>query len=374
MTKTFNVQDYGAKGDGGLANYAFRKAFEDAQANLAYCQSEVVVPAGDYVLTKFPKIKSGRLKLVGSEHPRSLLWWPTNTGGRFIEIEGVRPPTDCVVIDGITVGSPNRTHKKTAIYAVDTSGLEIKNCGIVEDWTGGATGSVGIQLNGREWTTIKNWRTCVVDRPIVVGKNPNSTIDCDTLKIEDTYMRAGPTFAHITLDPRINVKSLRVLGHHAWGGGRWGVYWKAGATNETKSFRVVLNGIHLENEPVGAQHMIHLEATKARGLHHLSIGDCSNTGKNGAGGIFIDNMTGCVGIRDLELLNGLNRTTKERVEALNVGPNVREIQWDVANWAQLSVARGLESMSCVRQGHTWPYTPLPSSGHYVRLPGMGDVG
>jgi hypothetical protein len=360
MYRTMNVQDFGAgfrhqKND----DQAFADAFGMAGAEEQYARGKVIIPPGQYILTKQVKIQACDFHVIaGGGITTQINYFPVYGDGPvfLLKAPGNGILWDCSV-EGLTFLSSDTRRSKAAIQAVDCARLVVRDCGIAGKWTGGANGSIGLFLQGREATTIDRWNGGIIDRPIVVGNNPNSTIDCDALVIRDTYMRAGPQYAHIELCSDVVVKSLILEGYHAWGGGRWGLRWEDTQTQEI-SHKISLNGIHWENEDYGDGHLVSIKSK--HGLVQFSARNCSNTGKNGAGAFKLDDVH-CASLDSCVV-------GSPRVEALSAY-NVRDLRWNNCFWQSGSKVH-LNGMAEISQsGYRVPYAPLSSNGHFrVSIP------
>ncbi|MBX3601718.1 MAG: hypothetical protein KF863_13920 [Rubrivivax sp.] len=201
----------------------------------------VYIPPGRY-LFKLPHVISRqRVHVVGAgQWATTLVYRPSDDHTAFLTYSaGASISNECSLRD-LTVFSDDATHTKTAIRAVDTSALSVRNVrvtGTVRSlrslcWGGGRSGSIALHMLGREATDISNFYA-YADRPILLDRNPNMSgrqaIDCDHAHFCNLYLYATqhPCIEAVS---GLNLTNATFDGYQAWVGGTHGFYWADSAS------------------------------------------------------------------------------------------------------------------------------------------------
>jgi hypothetical protein len=196
----------------------------------------VYIPAGTFLFTRPHVISRQRLHLFGAgQWATTLLYRPTTDYSSFITFRNGAAVYNEGSLRDLTIFSDDITRNKTAIEAVDTSALSIRQVRIagmrqVGDswvWGGGRDGSIALRLRGREATEVSDFYA-YADRPIVIDKNPNvgsaHGIDSDHTHFHNLYLFAN---GHpcVLLASGLNLTQMSFGGYQAWVGGTHGFQW-----------------------------------------------------------------------------------------------------------------------------------------------------
>jgi hypothetical protein len=151
----------------------------------------------------------------------------------------------------LSIASMDTTFAKTAIQLVDTSDfiLHEVTVGGGAPWKGGVGGSIGIQMKGRDLTSIHN---CSInaERPIVISKNPNVFIDADHYRIRECILiTMDNTYPCVKFDDGIYISNF-IMEDVSLNRGLHGV--QVGAAAATSSQVFALKRIRWEQSTGGA--------------------------------------------------------------------------------------------------------------------------
>lgn len=238
-----NVRDYGAIGDGVHDD---TQAINNALAAVSSQGATIYFPDLLYLVTNTLSISRTGTHLVGAGKTATKFEFNPATPLPLFDFNTQATVLPRCSIRRLTLKGSG-VIKKIGIRAIDTSELKIEDIAF-ETWTGDT--SIGIQLKGRELTTIS--RVAIfADRPISVEDNPNSTIDCDHLHCQDLYL--VPQVAAescIYIQPNINVTSLIIDGTNAFCKGKHGIYWNDTAPTEATSLHINIKNVRREQTEV----------------------------------------------------------------------------------------------------------------------------
>ena len=240
---TLNVKDFGALGDGQADDTA---AIQLAISSLKFGGGEIWLPAGIYRTTSTIAISNDRVNFRGAgRHATQSEFDPTSDGTCFKFAKKASILFECSIRD-LSFYSTDAHYSKVALEIVDTSSMIVHNIAISGGirvgqtyyWSGGG-GSRGILVRGREAGTMSNISS-TSDKPLVVGDQPNHTIDIDHFNFHNLYLIAN---GHpcITVLNGVNLTQVSFTGYQAWVCGTHGFYWVDTATT------FVSTGLHFEN-------------------------------------------------------------------------------------------------------------------------------
>lgn len=225
---SIDVRWYGAKCDTSTDDTtAIRAAVDWPGAH------EVRIPRGLCRTTSEMVISQPRVNIRGEGKQVSRINFVPTVGGTaaFHFTTGINAVLYQNSISDLTILSTNTTLQKFMILATDTSELRIENIATGPGVTGGAaiapfTGasSIGIKLQGREFTIIRN-ATISADIPLWIDDNPNSTIDVDHLHVQDFYGAAQGTNPVVYVSSGVNATDVTFDGYQGWITGARGIYW-----------------------------------------------------------------------------------------------------------------------------------------------------
>jgi hypothetical protein len=144
----------------------------------------------------------------------------------------------------------------------------------------GGPGSICIRTGGRELTTVTHITTRC-EKPIVIGDNPNSTIDIDHWHFSDLYLNTvglANQFPMVTINDGVILTDVIFDGFQAWVGGTYGLYWNETAAAQ-QSFFLLLKNIRWEQQSgtTGWAIWIDKNATTLRHLHIDNLSADTNT-------------------------------------------------------------------------------------------------
>lgn len=244
----------------------------------------VQFPAGtckitDQLLTEQDDIT---IQGVGNRASR-ILYMPTVSDEAAIKAKKAAATTIVhTVIRDLYILTTDTTYTKIGIWIVDGSQTIIENVQIGTDgaWRGGAnvapftgSGSVGIKLQGRDFGTLRNVASCGAI-PILIGSNPNSSIDIDHHNFTEIYLIPYGDNPNILVESGVSATSV-VISRFAFVKGGYGLYWNE--TGGTTSSNITIE--HGRGEQfTSAGHMLYI-ASNTSGIRGLRISDilCGST-------------------------------------------------------------------------------------------------
>lgn len=220
-----NVRWFGAVGNGAVDDSAAIQAAIDASLPTG----QVYFPTGSYLVTNTLRITQDRTHLFGDGLYATQIFFSPASTPELLKLEKQGGELfQCTVREMSFLGQG--ATQKIAISATDTSDLLIERVSTLF-WTGG--GSIGLQLRGREATTVRKV-SLTADRPITIEPNPNATIDADHYHFEDLFLsipvidspEACVTIEGATAESPtgVNVSNLIFDGTNSFNGGKYGIY------------------------------------------------------------------------------------------------------------------------------------------------------
>jgi hypothetical protein len=216
----------------------------------------VYIPAGRFLFTQPHVLSQQRVHLFGAgQWATTLMYRPPGDGTTFLAFHsGASISNECSIRE-LAIFSDDTTHAKTAIKAVDTSALSIRNLRVSGTarsgrsicWGGGSTGSIALHMQGREASDVSNFYA-YADRPLLLDRNPNMSgrlvIDSDHAHFSNLYLYAT-TYPCIEAVSGLNLTNATFDGYQAWVGGTHGFYWNDTATT-TVSVNLRFENVRLE--------------------------------------------------------------------------------------------------------------------------------
>jgi hypothetical protein len=207
-------------------------AFIQDAINTAGADSCIFFPAGTYLVTSQLTVVNDRVYLFGAgAFTTQLLFMPTAA-------------QTCLYVNSLTSGdifnggisslsfySADSAHSKVAINLVHVSDYFIRDVvvggsvvhGNTSYWSDSGNSSIAFKSNGHEAVTVRKVQF-VADRPIYIGLDPKSSLDCDHFHFQDLYL-IGNQNPLITVEDGCYVTNLTFDGHQAWVKGTYGFYW-----------------------------------------------------------------------------------------------------------------------------------------------------
>lgn len=239
---TVSVKDFGAACDGVADDTS---AIQAAVNSFSGGRGVVLMPPGTYRVTKSIVVSKSRVHIVGAgSWATQILFAPTESASCLVLSTGSAVLFQGSV-RGMSIYSNDSVHRKTGIEVVDTSGYLLDDIVIGGSktvkrsnfWSG--DGSIGIKLRGREAGRLSRLYV-YAERPIVISKNPNSSISLDHFHFSDTYLGAD---GHpcVEVESGCNLTQITFDGYNAWVLGTHGLYWNDTDSNQSS------NGFHLQN-------------------------------------------------------------------------------------------------------------------------------
>lgn len=331
-----NVRDYGAVGNG---SHDDTQNINDALAAVPANGGTIYFPDSVYVVTGSLNISRHGTRIVGAgDYATVFSFNPSSPGLPLFDFTKTGEVLYHCGIKNVKFQGLG-SYQKIGILATDTSELSISDLSMAA-WTGNS--SIGIQLRGRELTTIRR-TTVFADRPISIENNPNSTIDCDHLHMQDMYLvPLVSTESCVHIEPNINVTNLTIDGTSAFCLGKHGIYWDDTEAPIGTSLHMSLRNIRREQTQDAEGYTIFIN-------HYVQNILCENIGAdNQAKGFYFRNC------RHVTLQNcfydGTTQTT-EAPEGLNLDESCQSISLQNCFWQKTSTRSigNLESVSSTRK-------------------------
>lgn len=348
----FSVEDFGAVGDGTTDDTVAIQAAIDA--------------AGERSLLLFGA-KTYKITSTLNQTYSYQEWRGAGKGATFLSFEPTADDTAIAVGDGANsvwytkfsgfqLYSPDTTFTKKGITLGDVRGFVAENffingadagVGGSDSW-GGGTGSIGIEIKGREFIQIHESVTVVAEKPIVIGENPNSFIDFDHCRIDGALVADG--YPVITVDGT-NIYMSNSTFSGSWAGGTYGFYFDC-ATATATSHNLKFHNVRLEQGQSGTAYNFYIDGG-TNSLQNLSFDN-----------IYLDPSRN--GFRLRGVLNAIisntlyGSTTKVAVDA-DTTSNLTLIN---CYW-QTGATASLVGVDPIRKGPLVPAgAPLPMDAYY----------
>lgn len=252
-----DVRAYGAD-DTGQADStdAFRLAVAAASRGLGNSVGgSVYIPSGMYKITGTVTTTNIRVNIFGDGKQATMIRFNPTVDGTalfaFATSSGWFMAQNSIKKLGIVGGGD---YQKIGILAIDTSEFTVEDVAMTAM---NGNGSIGIQLRGRELTSL-NRVAINADRPLVISDNPNSIIDADHLHVQDAYLIASSTNPIVTVDSGTNLTNVTFDGQQAWVKGGHGFYWVDTSTIAV-SDNISLNNIRWEQSTNADGYLVDIE-------------------------------------------------------------------------------------------------------------------
>lgn len=275
-----NIRDsaFGARGDGVTDD---TEAIIDAYTNAESTGRRVIWPAGTYLTSDEIDIDFARSNTLGAGVNQTfLLFMPTVDDKAAFNYGGEHPQFQCS-LKGLSVYSNNTSLRKVAIRLTDTSDFLLHEftVGGGVDWTGGSGGSIGIETNGRDQLSIKNFNV-EADRPMVLKPNATLEIDADHIRIsEGAFISTGNTYPCVKFEDEVYISNFDMsdvslnLGLH-------GV--EVGTTAPTASQVFSMNRVRWEQGTGGANsYIVKIDTTGMQNVRLQQVSGGSGTNHSG---------------------------------------------------------------------------------------------
>ena len=237
-------QWWGAKGD--------LSADATDAINSAIAASTSVTLVGKYLVNGQINIDRNGVTLRGRGMQASQLKFnPASGPAVMINIEAATPTEliqQITLVDFGILATYPAAIKKTAIKISDGSFVLIENVNSVDySWTGG-TYSVLLSMCGRDQHTV---RTChfVADRPVQVGKNPNSAqYQFDAHHFSDLSLQTLDASQYaITFLPGVNISQWLLDGRSIALTGKGGIYFNDTDSGTASSSQITIDNFRVES-------------------------------------------------------------------------------------------------------------------------------
>lgn len=253
--------------------------------------------------------------------------------------------------------SADSTYEKIALDILDTTGVRVDNVVVggsvavsgVSYWSGGAGGSTGIRVRGREAGSLSNLYL-VADKPLRIAGNPSSSIDIDHFNFHNLYLIANG-YPCVTIDSGVNLYHTSFTGHQAWVKGTYGLDWNDSASS-TVSIGLAIENVRTEQGTSSTAYCFRISHNY--GLQGVKFRNCY--GGSDRKGYYLRK---CEGV-DLDTVWHIGTTN----EALNVDSTVKRISGRNNYWGAGSTA-SMSGQRLVRGSPLNPNTaPIPSDFYY----------
>lgn len=256
-----SVKDFGALGDGSTDDTSAIQAAINAIDTLN--GGTVYFPEGSYKTTSTLTVAQSGTHIVGAgRFGAKILFAPTATDVCLSFTNGASMITRWSMRD-ISIYSDDSTYTKTAIEVIDGGSYLISDVivegsvtvGSTNFWSGNSNTSIGLHIKGREFGHIRNlW--IVADRPILVGENPNNSIDLDHHDFIDSYLIANAN-PNIEFSTGIHIGNIKFGGAQAWVLGTHGFYWND-TTSATNDNQLIFENVRTEQGTSAAAYSIYI--------------------------------------------------------------------------------------------------------------------
>ena len=223
---------------------------------------EVFGPKGTY------KVNSGftmdtRQSFRGEGQGATILsFTPTSDNTACITVSNGAAVAEQNNLSSFTI-SGGGTKIKIGIRLNDTSMCGIDDVAITlfAVGTSPGPGNIGIQLRGREFTTISRCLIGYCDKPYSIEPNINGgIIDCDHLHIRDSYTLSTAGNYHITIADDVALTNLVIDGTNAMVAGDGCIYW-VDTTSASAAVNMTVKNIRAESQTDSTKYLFRLDRT-----------------------------------------------------------------------------------------------------------------
>lgn len=260
-----------ATGDGSSDDRAAIQAAIDYVSSLG--GGTVFFPAGSYKVASGLTLTASGVHLLGAGRLGTKLKFAPTANGTLLKVANGASMVRSWSLRDITLYSDDATFTKTALEIIDAGEYDVTDVeiagsvvvGITSFWSG--ANSIGIYIKGREWGKFSNvWS--VADRPLLIGVNPNNSIDIDHHEFDVQAIANG--------NPCVEVLSNVDLSNVEFRGGAWvlgthGFYWVDTAT-VANSAQLSFKNVRREQSTSAAGYNVRIEHNNA--LQTLSAESC----------------------------------------------------------------------------------------------------
>lgn len=248
------------------------------------------------------------------------------------------------------------TNLNIGIDAQDTSMLELDDIAMshmVDE-------SIGIRLQGREFTTISRIELGFVDKPIVIMPNINGgSVDCDHLHIRDSYLLSSAGHYHITIAEDVALTNLTIDGTNAWVNGDGGIYW-SDTVGVSAALNLKISNVRLESQADSTKYLFYFNRTAAS-IFNLTFDNIY--GGQVAKGFYLRSPRN-VHFSNISYINSSNN------EALNVDNSVYRMGMINCFW-QSGTTATLTNQTRLFSTTSFTGATLPDNGFYEAATGAG---
>jgi hypothetical protein len=293
-----------------------------------------------------------------------LVMRPTTPGSAITVGKSGGIVSNCGVSD-LSVGATNTTTLKVAISNLDTSQCTYENILVSTypqgsgNFKGGAPGSVGLSLQGRELGLVRNCQfNC--ERPLLISGNfnaPGTAEDLDSWTFSDLTLigeLSTATFHCITVASGVSIFNTRFTGHQNWIGGVDGFHWiDVGAV---ASFGLYIEGIKDEQAGTSGGYSVNIDPVSIYGVH---ISDALIGTRNA---IRLRNVINA----DLENIT-YNPSVSSTKIGLNISTSCRMVSLQACAWITGTLLTNSPAMTLQAGSFliTGMATTIPASGTYL---------
>lgn len=241
-----SVKDFGAVGNGSTDDTAAIQAAINSISGGFTC---IWFPPGTYKVTSTITISNDRIGLRGAGVASRIRFEPTADAVCILFDKGSTTTVQNFVKD-IAFYSTDTSYNKTAIKLVDISSNVLDNVHtIYPHWYGGSTGSIFLNVCGRECSSFSNLNVAA-DKPLKFSPIPSphvaSGIGNDQMNFHNCYFIAG-NYPVVTIDTGVLLTHVSFDGFQAWAGGTYGIYWND-TTSAATSLALSVKNVRWEQQ------------------------------------------------------------------------------------------------------------------------------